>query len=412
MKRFAIITLAAIIFVYNAASAQKLAAIEVDVHASYTDIPVQINLDEITFLHEDSLSLYEVTNGIKTQVPFQINDGDFRTLNWLVSNPDSQKRHVFDLMKQENKEKFEALSYKTEGGRIILMDGHRNLIAYQFESKYPPEGIDSSYKRSGFIHPLWAPHGQILTQIQPEDHYHHYGIWNPWTHVLFEGDTLDFWNLAKKEGTVKFENFISLSEGPVYSEYQALQQHIVFKESGIKKIALNELQTVRLYKPSGNDYYIADLIIELNCAGESPFKILEYRYAGLGWRATEKWNKDNSEILTSENKTRKDADGSRARWCMVQGKFDEDYAGIILMSYPANYNFKEPLRVWPETQNGRGDVFVNFSPTKNTDWLLEPGRKYVLKYRLLVFNGHFTKENAESAWQNFAGAVKIKVNKY
>ncbi len=68
---------------------------------------------------------------------------------------------------------------------------------------------------------------------------------------------------------------------------------------------MNELQTVRVYKPEANhDYYIVDITIDLNCASESPVRILEYRYAGLGWRATEKWNKDNSEVITSEGKNR------------------------------------------------------------------------------------------------------------
>ena len=35
------------------------------------------------------------------------------------------------------------------------------------------------------------------------------------------------------------------------------------------------MQTVRVYKPENNqDYYIADITIELNCASESPFLIL------------------------------------------------------------------------------------------------------------------------------------------
>ena len=95
----------------------------------------------------------------------------------------------------------------------------------------------------------------------------------------------------------------------------------------------------------------------------------------------------------------------------MQGEIDNDYAGIVMMSYPTNYNYPEPLRIWPENQNGRGDVFANFCPTKNTDWLLEPGKTYVLKYRLLVFNGHYTKEKAENAWRNYAGGVEVKITK-
>jgi hypothetical protein len=61
--------------------------------------------------------------------------------------------------------------------------------------------------------------------------------------------------------------------------------------------------------------------------------------------------------------------------------------------------------------NGRGDVFINFSPTKNTDWLISPGKEYVLKYRLLLFNDSFSKQQAEKAWQNFAYVPTVTVTK-
>jgi len=82
-----------------------------------------------------------------------------------------------------------------------------------------------------------------------------------------------------------------------------------------------------------------------------------------------------------------------------------------MLSYPSNYNYPEPLRIWPETQNGRGDLFANFDPTKDKDWLLEPGKVYTLKYRLVVFNGKFTKDKAESAWQYFAAPPSVRVEK-
>jgi len=274
--------------------------------------------------------------------------------------------------------------------------------------------VDTVYRRSGFIHPLWSPRGQELTRINAPDHYHHWGLWNPWTHVLFEKDTVDFWNLAKKQGTVRFANFINAASGDVFAGFKALHQHVVFKKEDGEKIAINEVQSVKIYQPANNqNYYIADITIQLNCATESPVLLLEYRYGGLGIRATKEWDKDNSVVITSEGKNRKEADGSTARWCMVQGAVNNDYAGLIMMSYPTNYNYPEPLRVWPEEMNKRGDVFLNFSPTKNMNWLLTPGNEYLLKYRLLVFNDKFSKEQAEIAWQNFAQppGITIKLNK-
>jgi hypothetical protein len=165
---------------------------------------------------------------------------------------------------------------------------------------------------------------------------------------------------------------------------------------------------VRVYNPEpGSDYYIVDITSKMNCASESPFLIVAYRYGGLGWRTTGFWDNKNCEVLTSEGKTRKDTDGSKARWAIVQGALNDDYGGAAFLSYPANYDYPEPMRIWTENTNGRGDMFFNFAPTKDKDWLLEPGKTYTLKYRLVVFNGHFTKEKAESAWQYFAASPKV-----
>jgi hypothetical protein len=173
---------------------------------------------------------------------------------------------------------------------------------------------------------------------------------------------------------------------------------------------MKELQSVRVYPSRSNkDFFIVDFNIMLNCAGESPVKLLEYRYAGLGWRTTEKWDNKNSMVLTSEGKTRKDADGSKARWCIVQGHIDDDYAGVVMMSFPTNYNFPEPLRIWPENQYGRGDMFANFCPTKDMDWLLKPRQNYLLRYRFLVYNGRLDEEKAENSWEYFAYPPEIKI---
>ena len=291
---------------------------------------------------------------------------------------------------------------------LTISSGNTKLLTYQFTTVYPPAGQDSNYKRSGFIHPLYAPHGQVLTRIQPPDHYHHYGIWNPWTHTVFEKDTIDFWNIKGRTGTVRFVKFTSQKTTASFAEYTALQKHVVFKKGGSEKIALNEWQTVKVYKPGKKmDSYIVDITSKMSCATQSPLLIVAYRYGGLGWRATEYWDKNNAEMLTSEGKTRDSTDNTKARWIIVYGALpDNDEGGIVMLSHPSNYNHPEPLRIWNKQANdGRGDVFANFAPTKDKDWLLEPGKTYILKYRLVVFNGKFDAGKAEAAWQTFAAQV-------
>jgi len=292
---------------------------------------------------------------------------------------------------------------------LTISSGNQKLLTYQFKTVYPPSGIDTNYKRSGFIHPLYTPHGQILTTIQPRDHYHHYGIWNPWTHTFFEGDTVDFWNIKGHQGTVRFAKFTSQENNSKYAEYTALHEHVVFKKDGREKVALNEWQTVRVYDPGkNNDSYIIDITSKMSCASQSPLLIVAYRYGGLGWRATEYWDKNNSEMLTSEGKTRDNTDNTKARWIIVYGSLPgNEEGGIVMLSHPSNYNHPEPLRIWDKNANGgRGDVFANFATTKDKDWLLEPGKTYILKYRLIVFNGKFDATKAENAWKAFIKEIK------
>ena len=378
-------------------------------------VPASVALDRISFSSDSSLMLVEVDGNKRTPVPFQISQEQERILYWVVQpgTASGAKKRIFELQKGAAPG-FNKMKADMKDGALTISVENRNLLRYWYTTVYPPAGVDSSFKRSGFIHPLWTPNGQELTRIQAPDHYHHYGIWNPWTHVLFEGDTVDFWNIRGKKGTVRFGKFAAVTSGPVYSEFKALHEHVAFKKRGEEgeKVALNEMQTVRVYKPEKNqDYFNVDITIELNCASESPFLILEYRYAGLGWRATEKWNKDNSEVLTSEGKNRKESDGITGRWFIVQGSLGNDYGGAVMMSYPANYNHPEPMRIWPENSNKVGEMFAMFAPTKNKDWLLVPGQTYTLRYRFVVFNGRFTKEKAESAWQYFAMPPAVTIRK-
>jgi hypothetical protein len=203
---------------------------------------------------------------------------------------------------------------------------------------------------------------------------------------------------------------VTVENGTVYSAFGALQEHVVFKKEGGEKVALYEVQNIRVYRPQEDqDFFIVDFDIQYNTASDSPFNILEYRYAGLGWRTTEKWDNKNSMVLTSEGLARAEADGSKASWCIVQGEIDDDYAGVVMMSYPTNYNHPEPLRIWPVNQNGRGDMFANFCPTKDMDWSLQPRKKYFLRYRFLVYNGKIEADKAESAWHYFAYPPEITV---
>jgi hypothetical protein len=277
-----------------------------------------------------------------------------------------------------------------------------------------PEGTNPLYGRRGaYIHPLFSPEGHVLTNVQPADHYHHYGIWNPWTRTVFEGRSIDFWNLAEGEGTVGNSGILSTYSGELFAGFRVHHDHVDLQAPEGEKTALNETWEVRAWMPSinGESVWLIDCTFLLNCATDSTVVLSQYRYGGgIGFRATAEWTRENSTVLTSEGITRPNADASYARWCRLEGATGPaGRSGIVFMSHPANRSHPEPMRVWPEDANGgRGDLFFEFCPIRHQDWVLNPGREYVLRYRMIVFEGELDESTIEQLWINYAFPAVIE----
>jgi len=367
--------------------------------------PVSLALDGLNVNTDNGeLCLYELRDGQKIKVPCQLEAGRSARLWWILSGTtQAGKVRLYELIRGDSLAELPVIRAIKDDKKLALQKNGKKILQYYHAIVSPPDGIDPLFQRSGFIHPLWSPSGRVLTRIQPPDHYHHVGIWNPWTRTLFERKPVDFWNLGEGQGTVRFAGYVSMVEGPVYGGFAARQEHVAFQAKGPDKVALNELWEVRVWDiPSKVTLW--DLTTTLNCAS-GPVELEAYRYGGgIGYRATEEWTNQNVRVLTSEGKTRSEADGTRARWCDVSGSFaDSSRAGILFMSHPGNREFPEPMRIWPEdSNNGRGDMFFEFCPIRHKSWKLRPGKNYVLNYRMLVYDGKISQPTAESLWRDFA----------
>ena len=409
----------AILFIILSAQlvAQELATFSVRIDEPAINIPVSFPLDQLDY-HSDSLqlALYEITGSGHRLIPSQVETGHTASL-WFVlkglSRKNTTRQFVIRQINPTPDEQTEdRIQLRKSDGNLTLYAEKNPILSYRYETMFPPKGVDPLFKRSGFIHPLWSPKGEMLSRVQPPDHYHHYGIWGPWTLTHIGDREIDFWNLNKGEGTVKFAGFLSETTGSVFSGLRVLQQHIDFGARGEDQIAMNEVLDVRVWN-SRNGVWIIDYTTAINTPLNEGIMLDAYRYGGgIGFRATEKWTKENCTVLTSEGKTRKDADGSTARWCIVEGEsaVDEGRSGILFLSHPANRSHPEPMRVWPLDGNGgRGDMYFEYTPIRHQSWKLKNGNDYVLKYRMIVFDGRMDKETAEMYWNSFAKAPAIQI---
>jgi len=298
----------------------------------------------------------------------------------------------------------QKVALKETSSGIDFVIGNQSVLTYQTAVADVPEGIKKDFAKSGFIHPLKSPSGQVLTRIQPKDHNHHYGIWGPWTRATISGREVDFWNLGDQKGRVDFSHVLSKKQAGETAELNVRQNHLDLKAPESERIAIAEDLRIKV-KSADKGRYMVDYTSTIETTIPGGILLDDYRYGGgIGFRATEKWGTDNSSILTSEGNTRKTADGTNARWIIVQGETDDTSgeSGILFLSHNTNKAHPEPLRVWPEDNyNGIGNVFIEFTPIRHDSWELLPNQRYTLKYRMIVFDGEMTAAEADAYWSAF-----------
>jgi hypothetical protein len=388
------------------------------VHANgneYINVPIYVPLEKLPVQPWDNTALFQIENNSERQIPFQIEMGRHLRLVFMMSgytNKNEVKEFVYRSV--EDNISYSSVEIVSNDESFTMIRGEKKVLSYQYREKIPPDGVDAIYRRSAFIHPLWSPSQAVLSRIQPEDHYHHYGIWNPWTKTKYQGEEIDFWNLGEKQGTVRFQGLIAKVSGPVYGEINVLQDHVKLSDSREDKTILHENWIVRTWKQDNyKNIWMIDFTSILNCASGSPLELMAYRYGGgIGFRAAEYWTGENTTVLTSEGKTRNEADGSRARWCRVSAKTSKGSheSGILFMSHPLNRDHPEPMRVWPSDANeGRGDLFFEFCPIRHNSWMLLPGKEYALNYRLLVFDDPISPDQAELYWKSFVNSPEVEI---
>ncbi|MCD4734922.1 MAG: PmoA family protein, partial [Bacteroidales bacterium] len=208
--------------------------------------------------------LVEIVGNQHLIIPYQIEENK-QLLFWILSGLTKKDSiRTFELITGQD-EKIGGRNAAAETVEVVNDDNGlrikaegKNVLQYNSLPVPLPDGVDSAYKRGAFIHPLWSPSGQVLTQIQPQDHYHHVGIWNPWTKTTFEDREIDFWNLVKKQGTVRFRNLESTQSGNVFGGFSVNQEHIDLTAPGGEMVVMNEKWEVKVYQPGDNPYYIVD----------------------------------------------------------------------------------------------------------------------------------------------------------
>jgi hypothetical protein len=305
----------------------------------------------------------------------------------------------------------ESVALQKSEESFTLKHGDTPILTYEKAVTMPPEGVDVSWRRSGYIHPLRAPSGGIVTSIHAEDHYHHMGLWHAWVRAEYGTPevVLDFWNVGARK-QIREEPLLMSTAGRVRyvgtketrdAGFTVLQEQVAYLdglEAEPTVILREEFAVDAAFVDGAN---VVDYVVRQTNASEKTLTFSAYRYGGgLAYRAPLTWNEDNSDYLTSEGLDRTNSHLTRARWIAMFGPAEEgdgQDATVVVLCHPDNHDAPQRLRTWDN-----GKIFLNWVPIQETSWSIAPGETNIFAYQILVFDGRVGAVTIEEYWDRYA----------
>jgi len=261
---------------------------------------------------------------------------------------------------------------------------------------------------SAFIHPLRTPSGFAVTDFQPPDHLHHFGIWWPWKFVEVDGRRHITWELQMGEGEHRAKSARLVSHENSKLTWEFHNETLVKTKGEETRPVIAEHTVASLYHDEEAAAHVLDLEIRHTPVGPA-VTIPAHRYSGFCWRGPASWNKDTSEMLTSGGMDRDHANATPARWAMVTGPTPTGQATVLILSAAASIaGGEEKLRVWG-SQAHQGVPFINFNPVSGHPQALTEENKAVShrRYRVIATDRKLDAAAAEKAWHEFQKSLPL-----
>ncbi len=285
---------------------------------------------------------------------------------------------------------------------ITLRVGDKPVLAYNRSVLEPPEGVDSVFRSSGFIHPVYTPSGKIITDAYPADHLHQHAIFFSWVRAVFEGRSVDFWNQAEGAGTTEHFTINDIRSGDVFAGLTVVRRYIDKTAPAGPKAALEETWTIHCY--AVDDGFLFDIESEQRTATTAPLTVNEYHYGGMAVRGAAGWTKGSGvAMLTSEGKDRVEGNHTRPVWLEMNGPVESGSAGILAMDHAGNFHHPQPVRLHPTMP------YFCFAPMVIGEFQINAGELYVTRYRFHVHDGGPDPENNDRLWHDYSDPPAVTI---
>lgn len=318
---------------------------------------------------------------------FQINSAD--KVIWLIFTL------LLPTVSSKADERVDAASVRQTGTSVNLLDSQGQLVlSYNTETVKPPAGVNILYERSGFIHPIKTPSGLTVTDAFPADHLHQHALFSAWVNTEFQGKPVDFWNQMKAQGTVSHREVLELDEKQ--GAFTVRLAHVAMAENSEKVDVLHEEWSIRNVPHASLRLF--DVATTQTCVADDPLLVKEYHYGGMALRGSAQWMGEQHQFMTSEGKSRSEANHSRPKWVAMYGEVDGKPCGIVVFSHPDNFRGLQPVRIHPKMP-----YFV-FTPPVLGDFEIRPHNSIRSKFRYHPFDGEPNPQQFNELWKEFAAS--------
>ena len=288
-----------------------------------------------------------------------------------------------------------SIAIREDDGVLIAMYGDKEVLRYNVATVESPDGVDSLYRRSGYIHPVRSPSGRVITGDFAPDHPHQHGLFNAFVRSEVNGRRVDFWNQAKKTGRIEHRKIVQPpSSGPVIGSFVVGLRHSALLPKGDPLPVIDETWRVDVF--GGVNGFLFDIDSKQNVVIEKPLKLRKYHYGGMALRCNAIWESKGSQMLTSEGKTREDGNATSARWVAIYGQIDGNPCGMAVFCHPDNFRAPQTVRLHP------AKPYFCFAPMADGEFSLSQKKPYRQQYRYYVFDGSIDASNLNRLWNDYA----------
>ena len=286
---------------------------------------------------------------------------------------------------------------KLAEGSLEIVDGGRPVLRYndrivaeppELKDKISADNRRYAVPRCDYIHPLYGPDGEILTDDWVPDHPHHRGIYWAWPEVDWHGKRGDLHALqhvfARPTGK------IDTSQGPDFAQIAAENEWRW--EDGTPIV--RERTTIRVRHRAG-DRRCVDLTFRFTAIADDVqvARRETTHYGGLNLRL--------SPATAQQIEPYTDPPGATPRraWAQRTGvpRGGTSVVGLTILQSPSNPDYPGDWVQYP----GLSWIQPTF-PSSGTRYTIGKDRPLVLRYRLWVHKGKLGPEELKRLWEAYS----------